>query len=63
MRAVGKAHAARALHLHEEQLDRVIEIEQLEPAARKRAGVDLLARVIGHEPVVGLAHRGEHAGG
>ena len=60
MRAVGKAHAARALHLHEEQFDG-IEIDELEIAALERALVDLLARVEGHEPVIGLAHRGKHA--
>jgi len=62
MRAVGKPHAARALHLHEEQLDRV-EIDELEPLAGKCALVDLLARVIGHPTVVGLAHRGQRAVG
>ena len=48
--------AARALHLHEEQLDRIVEIEQLEPLALKRAGVDLSARVVRHQLFAFAAH-------
>ncbi len=57
--SVGETHATRSLHLQEEQLDRIVEIEDLEPASLERALVDLLARVIGHEPIVALAHGGE----
>ncbi len=46
--AVRQTHHARPLHLHVEQLDRVIEIEQLEAAAIERAAPDLGARVIRH---------------
>jgi hypothetical protein len=42
--AVAQMHEARALHLHVEQLDRVIEIEQLEPLALERTLLDLLPR-------------------
>ena len=59
-RAVGQLHPPRPLDLHEEQLDRIVEIEQLEPAARERARLDFRAGVIRHQLVAVPAH---HAAG
>lgn len=44
--AVREEHTPRSLDLHEEEFDRVVEIEQFEPLPLERARIDFRARVI-----------------
>ena len=57
--AVRQFDAARALDLHEKDVDRILEIHQLEALSDEAALLDFGARQVGHEPVLGLAHVGE----
>ena len=46
--AIRKPDHARTLHLHEERIDRIGEIEQLQSLSRQRTRLDILARRIRH---------------
>ena len=48
-RAVVELDLAGALDLQEELVDRVVDPEQLQAAVGQRAGLDVGARVVGHE--------------
>ena len=54
-RAVVEAHLTGALDLQKELVDRIVDPKQLETAPRQGAGVDVPARVVGHELALGDA--------